>query len=49
MRMNIKFLWKCHKETPCVAILRNKNVSFFFIYKTRKQEGETGPEWRVWY
>jgi hypothetical protein len=28
--------WKCHKETPCIAIL-NKNVIFFF-YKIREQE-----------
>jgi hypothetical protein len=33
---------KCHRETPCVAIL-NKNVFLFFFYKITEQEGGTDP------
>jgi hypothetical protein len=36
------FLWKCHKETPCVAILNKQNVIFFF-FKIGKQEDRTDP------
>jgi hypothetical protein len=34
--IHIYIIWKCHKETLCVAIL-NKNVILFF-YKIREQE-----------
>jgi hypothetical protein len=36
------YTWKCHKETPCRAILNKKKKSFF---KNREQEGKTGPVW----
>jgi hypothetical protein len=34
------------KETPRVAVLKNKNIIFFF-YKIVEQEGRTGPVWQV--
>jgi hypothetical protein len=37
------YVWKCHKETPYIAIL-NKNVMFFF-YKIGEHEGRTGCVW----
>jgi hypothetical protein len=47
------YTWKCHKETPCVAILNNEKCHFFlllFLYKIGEQEGGTGPAWdRGWY
>jgi hypothetical protein len=36
---------KCHKETPCVAMLTNENVIFFPFYKIKEQEGRIGPAW----
>jgi hypothetical protein len=33
------YIWKCHKETPCIAIL-NKQKAFF-----PKQKDKTGPVW----
>jgi hypothetical protein len=40
------FLWKCHKETPCVAILNKQNVIFLFSFTNiGEQEGRTGPAW----
>jgi hypothetical protein len=43
------FTWKCHKETPCVAILNKQKVpfslSFFFLYKIGEQKGGTSPAW----
>jgi hypothetical protein len=33
--------WKCHKETPCVAILSNQKCHFFSSSKS--EEGRTGP------
>jgi hypothetical protein len=32
-------MWKCHKETPCVAIL-NKNVFFFSFTKLENRRAE---------
>jgi hypothetical protein len=47
IRLSYLYTWKCHKETPCVAISKSKNVIFssFFLYKIRKQESRTGPDW----
>jgi hypothetical protein len=42
----ISHLWKCHKETPCIAIL-NKNKKHHFFYKNKEQEGWTVPVWGV--
>jgi hypothetical protein len=34
------YIWKYHKKTPCVAILKKKNQKyhFFFFYKIGEQE-----------
>jgi hypothetical protein len=32
--------WKCHNETPCVAILNKQKCLFF---KNEGQEGKMGP------
>jgi hypothetical protein len=42
------YTWKCHKETPCIAIIKKKS-QFFSFYKIREQEGRTGPIWGDWY
>jgi hypothetical protein len=42
-RLYYIYTWKCHKETPCVAILnKQKCLFFFFIYKIKEQESRTG-------
>jgi hypothetical protein len=34
----ITYMWKCHKETPCVAILKDaKNVIFFSSTKSENR------------
>jgi hypothetical protein len=41
---------KCHKETPCVAILSKQKCHFFLLfssYRIREEEGRTGPAWGV--
>jgi hypothetical protein len=35
------YTWKCHKETPCVAILNKQKCHF----SKTGQEGKTGPIW----
>jgi hypothetical protein len=39
--MNI-YIWRCHKEDPCIAILNKQKFHFFFFYKILKQEDGTG-------
>jgi hypothetical protein len=34
-------MWKCHNETPCVAILYQQRC----LFKNREQEGKSGPIW----
>jgi hypothetical protein len=34
-------MWKCHKETPHVAILNKQKSLFFFFNKIGEQEGGT--------
>jgi hypothetical protein len=36
------YTWKCHNETPCVAILNNRNV-----FSQKELEGKTGPFWEL--
>jgi hypothetical protein len=36
---------KCRNETPYIAILNKQKCLFFF--KNGKQEGKTGPAWRL--
>jgi hypothetical protein len=31
----IIYSWTCHKETPCVAILRRQKCHFFFLSFTK--------------
>jgi hypothetical protein len=38
------YIWKCHKENLCVAIL-NKKKGIFFLLQNGEQEGGTGPAW----
>jgi hypothetical protein len=40
-------MWKCHKETPCVAILNKQKYHLFFPFfcKIGEQEGGTGPDY----
>jgi hypothetical protein len=37
-------MYKCYKETLCVAISNKKNV-IFFLYKIREQEDGTSLAW----
>jgi hypothetical protein len=37
------YIWKCHKRTPCIAILNKQ--SFFSFKKIKEQESKTGPVW----
>jgi hypothetical protein len=40
------YTWKCHKETPCVALLNKQKCLFKTKQnKNREQEGKTGPVW----
>jgi hypothetical protein len=39
--------WKCHEETPCIAILNNQKCHFKKFYKIREQEGRRGSVWGV--
>jgi hypothetical protein len=34
------YIWKCHKETPCVAILNKQNVIFFSFTKSKNRRME---------
>jgi hypothetical protein len=34
--------WKCHKKTPCLAIL-DKHKKPFFLNRNREQKGRTSP------
>jgi hypothetical protein len=36
------YMWKCHNETPCIAILNKQKCLFL---KNREQEGKTVPVW----
>jgi hypothetical protein len=41
----LKYLqtWKCHKETPCVAILNNQKLHLLILFLHKiEQEGRTG-------
>jgi hypothetical protein len=41
---------KCHKETPCVAILNKQNVFFFSFTKSEnRREKQVLSEWGGWY
>jgi hypothetical protein len=42
------YTWKCHKETPCIAILNKQKYLFFFFFKNGEQEGQTGPSGDQW-
>jgi hypothetical protein len=37
---------KCHKDTPCVAILNIPKCHFFLFYKIGEQESRTDPAGR---
>jgi hypothetical protein len=39
LRLYHIYTWKCHNESPCIAILNEH----FFFYKKRKWGGKTGP------
>jgi hypothetical protein len=46
IRLQYIYTWKCHKETPCIVILKKQKghfLFFFFLYKIREQESRTGP------
>jgi hypothetical protein len=40
------YTWKCHKETPYIAML-NKQKCHFFLLQIGEQEGRTGSVWGV--
>jgi hypothetical protein len=42
------FMWKCHKETPCVAISKMLLFSFL-LYKNQRIGGQTRSCLRGWY
>jgi hypothetical protein len=46
-RLSYIYTWKCHKETPCIAILRKLKCLFCCCYKIGEQEGRTDPVWVV--
>jgi hypothetical protein len=42
------YTWKCHNETPCIAILKNKNA-FFKKQRTGRENRSClgiGTSWR---
>jgi hypothetical protein len=41
------YIWKFHKETPCVAILNKNKCHFVLIYLIKEQKGVTGAAWGV--
>jgi hypothetical protein len=43
------YIWKCHKEAPCVATLNKQKFFFSFFYKIGEQKGEPVPAWGIWY
>jgi hypothetical protein len=38
---------KMSPGNQCVAILNKQKCHFFFFYKSREQEGNTGPAWEL--
>jgi hypothetical protein len=36
------YTWKCHKETPCVAILNKQKYHFFSSTKSETRRAERG-------
>jgi hypothetical protein len=46
------YIWKCHKETPCIAILIKQKCQFLFLQnqRTGKLNGFclTGRGWYQW-
>jgi hypothetical protein len=35
------YTWKCHKKSPCVAILNKQKCGFFFIYKIKGEQNRS--------
>jgi hypothetical protein len=43
------YTWKCHNESPCVAVWNKQKCHFFFFYKIRerKEKGRKGADTHV--
>jgi hypothetical protein len=44
------YIWKCHKGTPCIAILNKQKMSFIYFTKleNRKAEQILSGGWYQW-